>query len=74
MSDDLLNRLSCHIGMMAPHQKDRYSGRLLIEAAEALRNTNAAIVETLNENRHLCDGEKCTLKRLKDVVSYLPPP
>lgn len=28
-----------------------------------------AIRQTLEENRHLADGENCTLKRLKDAVN-----
>jgi len=30
----------------------------------------AAIMATISENLHLADGDKCTLKRLKDAVGY----
>lgn len=33
----LLERMSNHIAMMAPHQKERLTGQLLIEARDALR-------------------------------------
>ena len=29
---------------------------------------------TLTENRHLADGEQCTLKRLKDAIGFDFPP
>jgi hypothetical protein len=28
-----------------------------------------AAILTLNENKHLCDGDNCTLKELRDAVS-----
>ena len=30
----------------------------------------AAVILTLEENSHLCDGETCTLKLLKDAVGF----
>ena len=33
---DLLGRLRAHIAMMAPHQKERHAGKLLIEAADRI--------------------------------------
>ena len=27
-----------------------------------------AVIETIQENKHLADGDNCTLKRLKDAV------
>lgn len=33
---DLLARLRGHVAMMAPHQRERHAGKLLIEAKEAL--------------------------------------
>lgn len=33
---DLLTRLNNHAAMMAPHQQDRHTGRLLLEARERL--------------------------------------
>ena len=35
-SGDLLGRLRGHIAAMAPHQKERHAGKLLIEATDAL--------------------------------------
>jgi len=34
---ELLTRLSNHIACMAPHQKERYAGKLLIEAYNELK-------------------------------------
>ena len=33
---DLLTRLQSHIAMMAPHQKTRHAGKLLIEARDEI--------------------------------------
>lgn len=33
---DLVRRLRAHIAMMAPHQKERRTGKLLIEATEII--------------------------------------
>jgi hypothetical protein len=43
---------------------------LMMEAADEIEIMRAAIIETLEENRHLADGENCTLIRLKRA---LPP-
>lgn len=43
---DLVERLSAHIAMMAPHQKTREAGRLLIDSlAEIAPTTNTGIAE-----------------------------
>lgn len=65
----LIRRLHSHIAMLAPHQKERRTGMLLIEATEEIGRLHAAIVQTLDENKHLADGENCTLVRLKRAVS-----
>lgn len=65
----LVRRLRSHIAMLAPHQKERMTGKLLIEATDEIGRLHAAIVQTLDENKHLADGENCTLIRLKRAVS-----
>jgi hypothetical protein len=65
----LVQRLRSHISGMAPHQKERVAGKMLIEATDEIGRLHAAIVQTLNENNHLADGENCTLIRLKRAVS-----
>lgn len=39
-----LDRLVRHIAMMAPHQKDRNSGKLLIEAEKQIRELREALL------------------------------
>ena len=53
---------------------------VLAEDIEALRRENqllsdvcSASVKTLNENLHLCDGENCTLRELRDAVARVRP-
>lgn len=41
-SGDLLCRISNHLAMLAPHQKERMTGKLLIEAKERLEKLEAA--------------------------------
>jgi len=41
-SGDLLCRIRNHQAMMAPHQKERTTGKLLIEAADRLEKLEAA--------------------------------
>lgn len=65
----LVRRLRSHIAMLAPHQKERMTGNLLIEATDEIGRLHAAIVQTLDENKHLADGDDCTLIRLKRAVS-----
>lgn len=43
---------------------------LMTEAADEIERLRDAIIETLEENLHLADGENCTLIRLKRA---LPP-
>jgi len=65
----VVRRLRSHIAMLAPHQRERMTGKLLIEATDEIGRLHAAIVQTINENKHLADGENCTLIRLKRAVS-----
>jgi hypothetical protein len=57
--------------MLAPHQRERTTGKLLLEATEEIGRLHAAIVMTLEENKHLADGDNCTLIRLKRAVCCL---
>ena len=66
--NEVLHRLHCHIAQMAPHQKERSGGKLLIEAVEEIERLNHEIELTLEENSHLADGEVCTLSRLKKAI------
>lgn len=45
------------------------SARLEKAERDALRLCEA-IRETLMENRHLADGDVCTLKKLKDAIHF----
>ena len=69
---DLLASLDAHIAHMAPHQKERQQGALLIRANAALRRLKIAIEETLMENRHLADGHQCTILGLKVALGFQP--
>lgn len=69
---DLLASLDAHIAHMAPHQKERQQGVLLIRATAELRRLKAAIDETLETNRHLADGHQCTLLGLKVAIGFQP--
>lgn len=61
----LLTRLYNHRAMMAPHHKERHTGKLLLECISEIERLNEAIRLTLQENAHLADGDNCTLLRLK---------
>lgn len=41
-------------------------------AIQDLQQLIEASIKTINENLHLCDGEVCTLKDLRDSVISLP--
>jgi hypothetical protein len=61
----LLTRLYNHRAMMAPHQKERHTGKMLLECIAEIERLSEAIRLTLEENSHLADGDNCTLLRLK---------
>jgi hypothetical protein len=63
----LLTRLYNHRAMMAPHQRERRTGRLLDECILEIERLNEAIRLTLEENSHQADGDNCTLLRLKQA-------
>jgi hypothetical protein len=69
---DLLASLDAHIAHMAPHQKERQQGELMIRATAELRRLKAAIDETLDTNPHLADGHQCTLLGLKVALGFQP--
>lgn len=46
---------------------ESYERKALLDEIDRLR---AAILETLNANLHLCDGEQCTLLVLKRAVNF----
>jgi hypothetical protein len=46
---------------------ESYERKAMLDEIDRLR---AAIVETLNANLHLCDGEQCTLLALKRAVGF----
>jgi predicted metal-binding protein len=46
----LIRRLRNHIAMMAPHQKERQTGKLLIEATECLEMCERVIEKQLFAN------------------------
>lgn len=71
---DLFERLNNHIAMMAPHQKDRLQGKLLIESRDALKelkeaNDNLFRIKqkTVVENQAL-KGQLATAKR--EITTY----
>lgn len=43
-------------------------------AIQDLQSLIEASIKTINENLHLCDGEVCTLKELRNAVISLPEP
>ena len=47
----LVRRLRSHLAMLAPHQKERMTGKLLIEATEEIERLHAAILQTRDAER-----------------------
>lgn len=56
---DLLKRLDAHIAMMAPHQRDREAGRLLIECREAVKQRDDLLAALENVMDRLVDRHEC---------------
>ena len=44
------------------------SAILALAMADAVKKLNTAAVQTLEENRHLADGEQCTLLKLRRAL------
>lgn len=60
-SSELVRRLRSHIAMMAPHQKERRTGKLLIEATEIIEMLERVLEKQLFDssqpsNTELSDG------------------
>ena len=53
---------------------DHVPSMCLRDAAAMIESLRWAIEATIKENLHLADGENCTLKRLKNAVSFKLPP
>ena len=49
---------------------DNVSATCLLDAANMIEALRSVIEETLEANRHLADGDDCTLKALKDAVGW----
>ncbi len=49
---------------------DHIPAMCLRDAASVIETLKAVIEETLEKNRHLADGDVCTLKILKDAVGW----
>lgn len=54
--------------VLARYQDGNSATFVLLDAAARLESLDRAIRETLQEHRHLADGEDCTLIRLKRVI------
>lgn len=52
MNRTILNDLNDHIAQMAPHQKEREGGRLLLESREAIRELYTALEESTRLQSH----------------------
>lgn len=71
--DDLIKRLRNYSLTAEPYQS--YTS-LMAEAADALERSHELVDAaklTLNENLHLCDGDVCTLRGLKEAVEKIDP-
>lgn len=44
------------------------SALLALHMADAVKKLHTAALETLRENRHLADGDNCTLLKLKQAL------
>lgn len=49
---------------------DHIPATCLRDAAAMIEALRAVIEQTLEANRHLADGDNCTLKALKDAVGW----
>lgn len=52
---------------------DHVPAMCLRDAAAMIESLRWAIETTITENLHLADGDNCTLKRIKDAVSFSLP-
>jgi hypothetical protein len=56
-----------HFGEMTANEM-RTDRAIVVNFQRKIDALKSAIIETLNENAGLADGDVCTLKRLKDAV------
>ena len=49
---------------------DHVPAMCLRDAAAMIESLELAIRTTIDQNRHLADGDICTLKSLKDAIGY----
>ena len=61
---DIIDRLRLHDDERLYAEADI----LMSEAADEIERLRLAIIETLDENGHLADGDNCTLIKLKRAV------
>lgn len=59
---DLLARLQNHIAMMAPHQRDRYAGKLLVEARDEIVRLRAEDAELRRALEEIATDAHCIAK------------
>jgi hypothetical protein len=71
MNGSLLQRLDAHIAMMAPHQKERLGGALLIECQEYIRRLekDASNVQQLLMNRAGTHADDMEGAGLEDFIA-----
>jgi len=63
---DIIDRLRLHDDERLYAEADI----LMSEAADEIERLRLAIIETLDENGHLADGDNCTLIKFKTCSSY----
>jgi hypothetical protein len=52
------------------YSEDGVANACILEGATRLRELVEGIKEVLYDNRHLADGEECTLIKLKKLISF----
>jgi hypothetical protein len=52
------------------YSEDGVANTCILEGAARLSELLEGIKEVLYDNRHLADGEKCTLSKLKKLISF----
>lgn len=75
MTTNELNAMPKALRILAAEIKspDHVPAMCLRDAASMIESLRWAIETTITENLNLADGDICTLKRLKDVVSFKLP-
>lgn len=72
MNSDELNAMPKALRILASEIQapDHIPATCLRDAANIIETLRELIEETLEANRHLADGDDCTLKALKDAVGW----